>query len=72
MKPVRNEGTRPLVPQKQKEAKMKDEPSGDTPEETEEELDEGLEESFPASDPPANVQPGHEKDIHKEKDRKKD
>ncbi len=28
-----------------------------------EELEEGLEETFPASDPPANVQPGHDKPM---------
>lgn len=28
-----------------------------------EELDEGLEETFPASDPPANVQPGHNRPM---------
>ena len=27
------------------------------------ELDEGLEETFPASDPPANVQPGHDRPM---------
>ena len=28
-----------------------------------EELEEGLEETFPASDPPANVQPGHDRPV---------
>lgn len=29
----------------------------------EKELEEGLEETFPASDPPANVQPGHDRPM---------
>ncbi len=58
--PMKKMSVAPPEPKKNGKDKEKGEERAD-PRREEEELKEGLEESFPASDPPANVQPGHDR-----------